>query len=511
MATAFSVSVNIGGKLLPSLAGAVSGAKSQIKTLESSLAGVGARTAYAFAGVQRHIAATQKHLEKVQRAGSRMTMGVTVPTAFIGANWLKQAAGFEGALNTAEALGDLPSAERGGLEKIARDLAKRYDAGGATGIVKTTTELMKAGLSFAQAKGSLEQVLAASALAGDMTPADVGASLSKSLAQFQMPVSNLAQVTKSAQLVTDRMTYAAVSTVASMKDISESFKYAGGVMSATGNSLDATTGIVMSFAKAGTLGSEAGVALRSALVRLVKMPKQGLASLERIGMNLSDYTSARPVTGKGIVGGLQAGGIDASKIERQIDGIIKANAGRGPAVLGAAITKAVQTHLGDNSAVGADTIAENVNAAITAAGSKIDVVKFFTDLKAKFDSGAATMGDISRILEARHISRYMALLKDDLPALIAKIGSEAEGYSQERYKTKQKGLPADLTRLAASFDQFHNSRERDAYRIGDQCPHREADAAQGHDRKEQHGATERKQTTAHRRQHRATATDRIKC
>ena len=457
MATAFSVSVNIGGKLLPSLAGAVSGAKSQIKTLESSLAGVGARTAYAFAGVQRHIAATQKHLEKVQRAGSRMTMGVTVPTAFIGANWLKQAAGFEGALNTAEALGDLPSAERGGLEKIARDLAKRYDAGGATGIVKTTTELMKAGLSFAQAKGSLEQVLAASALAGDMTPADVGASLSKSLAQFQMPVSNLAQVTKSAQLVTDRMTYAAVSTVASMKDISESFKYAGGVMSATGNSLDATTGIVMSFAKAGTLGSEAGVALRSALVRLVKMPKQGLASLERIGMNLSDYTSARPVTGKGIVGGLQAGGIDASKIERQIDGIIKANAGRGPAVLGAAITKAVQTHLGDNSAVGADTIAENVNAAITAAGSKIDVVKFFTDLKAKFDSGAATMGDISRILEARHISRYMALLKDDLPALIAKIGSEAEGYSQERYKTKQKGLPAVLTQLSASFDQFHNS------------------------------------------------------
>ena len=76
------------------------------------------------------------------------------------------------------------------------------------------------------------------------TAADVGASLSKSLAQFQMPVANLAQITKSSQLITDRMTYAAVSTVASMKDISESFKYAGGVMSVTGNSLDQTTGIV---------------------------------------------------------------------------------------------------------------------------------------------------------------------------------------------------------------------------------------------------------------------------
>jgi hypothetical protein len=457
MATAFSVRIDIGGKLLPSLAGAVSGAKAQVKGLEASLIGIGARTANTFAAVNKHLAASQKRMANVQRAGRNMTFGVTMPTAFVGANWIKQAAAFEGALNTAEALGDLPSAERGGLEKIARDLAKRYDAGGARGVVSVTTELMKAGLSFEQAKGSLEQVLAASALAGDMTPADVGASLSKSLAQFQMPVSTLDQVTKSSQLVTDRMVYAAVSTVASMKDVSESFKYAGGVMSATGNSLDQTTGIVMSFAKAGVLGSEAGVALRSALVRLVKMPKGGLAALSRIGMNLGDYTSARPVTGNGIVGGLQAGGIDASKIERQIDSIIKANAGRGPATLGAAITKAVQTHLGDSSAVGADTIAENVNAAITAAGSKIDVVKFFTDLKAKFDSGAATMGDISRILEARHISRYMALLKDDLPALIAKIGSEAEGYSQERYKTKQKGLPADLTRLAASFDQFHNS------------------------------------------------------
>jgi hypothetical protein len=146
-------------------------------------------------------------------------------------------------------------------------------------------------------------------------------------------------------------------------------------------------------------------------------------------MNLGDYTSAHPVTGKAVVGGLQAGGIDASKIERQIDGIIKANAGRGPAALGAAITSAVQSHLGSSSVIDASTISESVNASIKAAGSKIDVTKFFTDLKAKFDSGTATMGDITQILEARHISRYMALLKDDLPGLIAKVGSEAEGYA----------------------------------------------------------------------------------
>lgn len=457
MAHAFSVSVNIGGKVSPTLGAAVSQAKGQINGLASSLAGIGARINAPFAAVNKHLADTSKRMAAMQRTGRNATLGITTPAAWLGASMIKGAVDFEKALNLSEALGDLPAKERVGLEGIAQDLAKRYDAGGATGIVKTTTELMKAGLTFEQAKGSLEQVLAASALAGDMTPADVGASLSKSLAQFQMPVSGLAQVTKSAQLVTDRMTYAAVSTVASMKDISESFKYAGGVMSATGNSLDQTTAIVMSFAKAGVLGSEAGVALRSALVRLVKMPKGGLAALERIGMNLGDYTSARPVTGKAVVGGLQAGGIDVSKIESEIDGIIKANAGRGPAALGAAITKAVQSHLGSSSAIDASTIAESVNASITAAGSKIDVVKFFSDLKAKFDSGAASMGDIAQILEARHISRYMALLRDDLPALISKVGEEADGYAQKRYGIAQKGLPADVTRLTAAFDQLQKS------------------------------------------------------
>lgn len=427
MATGFSVYVNIGGNVLPSLPGAVAKAKAEIRGLEATLTGIGTKLAAPFQAVNKHLTDTSKRMAAMQRTGRNATMFGTTPAAWFGASMIKGTVDFEKALNLSEALGDLPATERTGLEKIAQDLAKRYDAGGATGIVKTTTELMKAGLTFEQAKGSLEQVLAASALAGDMTPADVGASLSKSLAQFQMPFSGLAQVTKSAQLVTDRMTYAAVSTVASMKDISESFKYAGGVMSATGNSLDQTTAIVMSFAKAGVLGSEAGVALRSALVRLVKMPKNGLAALSRIGMNLGDYTSARPVTGKAVVGGLQAGGIDASKIEGEIDAIIRANAGRGPAALGAAITKAVQSHLGSSSAIDASTIAESVTASITAAGSKIDVTKFFTDLKAKFDSGAATMGDIAQILEARHISRYMALLRDDLPALISKVGEEADG------------------------------------------------------------------------------------
>ena len=290
-----------------------------------------------------------------------------------------------------------------------------------------------------------------------MTPADLGAAISKSITQFEMPFKTLEQAAASSKVVSDRMVYAAVSTTASMRDMSKSFKFAAGIASSTGSSLDQTTGIIMKFAQAGVLGSEAGTALRSALVRLVKMPKGGLAALSRLGMNLGDYTSARPITSGGIVGGLQAGGIDVSKsVEKQIAAIIKAGGGQSAQV--AAITKAVQSSMGSSSAVDANEIAESVNAAYTAAGSKIDITKFFEDLRAKMESGAATTGDIAQILEARHISRYMALLRGDkLSDVIEKIGREADGYAEARYKIANQGLPAEILKLNSAVFELKNT------------------------------------------------------
>ncbi|WLB87983.1 phage tail tape measure protein [Bradyrhizobium japonicum] len=315
MATGFSVFVNIGGKVSPSLNAAVNAAKSQVNSLGASLAGMAAKMNAPFAAVNKHLADTSKRMAVMQRHGCNATLGVTTPAAWFGASMIKDAAEFAKAGNMVEALGEATKEQRVELSKMAQDLAGRYDAGGATGIMKSATELLKAGFTFEQAKGALEQVLAASALAGDMTPADVGASLSKTITQFRMPMKTYEQAMKSSTVVTDRMVYAAVSTVASMKDISESFKYAGGVAATTGNSLDSVTAMVMAFAKAGVLGSEAGVALRSAIVRLVKMPKGGMKALSRIGMNLSDYTQARPVTADTVLENLKADGIDASGVE----------------------------------------------------------------------------------------------------------------------------------------------------------------------------------------------------
>lgn len=456
MATGFSVFVNIGGKVSPSLNAAVNAAKTQVNGLGASLAGMAAKMNAPFAAVNQHLANTSKRMAAMQRHGRNASLGVTAPAAWFGASMIKDAAEFAKAGNMVEALGEATKEQRLELSKMAQDMAGRYDAGGATGIMKSATELLKAGFTFEQAKGALEQVLAASALAGDMTPADVGASLSKTITQFRMPMKTYEQAVKSSTVVTDRMVYAAVSTVASMKDISESFKYAGGVAATTGNSLDSVTAMVMAFAKAGVLGSEAGVALRSAIVRLVKMPKGGMKALSRIGMNLGDYTQARPVTADTVLENLKADGIDASSVKTQIADAIKNNKGD-HAGLSAAITKAVQGAIGSSSAVDADKISDSVNDAVAAAGSKVDITKFMTDLKKKMDDGVATTGDIAQILEARHISRYMALLKADLPAMIKEVEEKSDGYSQRQYKVANQGLPAVLLKLGAAWEKFRNT------------------------------------------------------
>ena len=46
-----------------------------------------------------------------------------------------------------------PKTQRLELEKIAQNSSSKYDAGGATGIMKTATELTKAGFTFKQALG----------------------------------------------------------------------------------------------------------------------------------------------------------------------------------------------------------------------------------------------------------------------------------------------------------------------------------------------------------------------
>jgi TP901 family phage tail tape measure protein len=460
MAKNFSVSVNIGGKLNPSLSSAVKSAGAQINGLNRYVSAINTRTQTAINAVGRGITSAGK---KVQDTGRTVTTSLSAPTGLLAFGAGKMAFEFEKAGNFLEALGDASEEQRKKFEGLAGELNKKYPQTLAQ-IISTGNEMLKGGFTFDQMTGAIDQTLA-TAILGEMSPAEVGNMMARTINSFQMPMKTYEDAMKSSTQVSDRMTYAAVKTTASLRDMGEMFRYVGGAMSATGGSLDEATAFGMLFAKNGTVGSEAGVALRSAIVRMVKMPAKGEAALNRIGMNLNNYLGGKTaLTSDRILAGLQSGGIDATGIKGQIDGFLKNKKLAGStAKLQSAITKAVQSHIGSNSAFDASTIAENVNDSLTMAGSQINLVGFFRDLKSKIESGQATMGDVATILEGRHFSRYVPLLQGNLDETIAQIQAGSNGYTQSRYGTVLKGPVGAIYELDAALEKLSVTLGRVAF------------------------------------------------
>jgi len=447
----FSVSVEIGGKLNSSLGAAVKQAESRIAGLGRHIQTINAGTNAAINSFGRGIGSAGR---KIQDAGRNITTGLSAPTGLLAFGAGKMAFEFEKAGNFLEALGDASEEQRKKFEGLAGELNKKYPQTLAE-IISTGNEMLKGGFTFDQMTGAIDQTLA-TAILGEMTPAEVGNMMARTINSFQMPMKTYDDAMKSSSQVSDRMTYAAVKTTASLRDMGEMFRYVGGAMSATGGSLDEATAFGMLFAKNGTVGSEAGVALRSAIVRMVKMPAKGEAALNRIGMNLNNYLgSKQALTSDRILAGLQSGGIDASGIKKQIDGLLSnKKLAASPAKLQNAITRAVQGHIGTSGAFDAATIAENVNDSITMAGSKIDLVGFFRDLKQRIETGQATMGDVATILEGRHFSRYVPLLQGSIDETIAQIQAESDGYTQSRYGTVLKGPVGAIYELDAALEKL---------------------------------------------------------
>jgi TP901 family phage tail tape measure protein len=400
--------------------------------------------------------AIRRNVRTIGREVRNLGDTVSGPMALLGALGFKTAFEFEKAGNFLEALGDATSDQRREFEALANTLNAKYPQS-LTEIIKTGTELLKAGLNFQQMKGAMEPTLA-TAILGDMKPSEVAAIISSAINAFQLPKETADQALASTTKIADRMSYAAIKTTADLKDMGEMFKYVAGAAAATGNSIDQVTAIAMAFAQNKVVGSEAGVALRSAIIRLAQGgTKEGKAAMARAGLNFGDYNQgAQKVTTDRVLGGLLAGGIDASGFRKQIDAIVQDPAlATAPLKMAAKITALLQENVTKNgSAIDAAELAQNIQDSITAAGSKIDLVKFFTDLKMKVAEGTLTMGDISKILEGRHFARYQALLQSDLAALQKDLEEHAGGYVMDRYKITLQGIVGPVYDLTAALEKL---------------------------------------------------------
>ena len=448
MATGFSVYVNIGGKVDRSLASAVASAQAQVNGLAASLANVGARINAPFVAVQKQIDATAKQFERLQNRGRNMTFAVTAPTGLFAVSAVKAATERAKAANALEALGEMSPEGRKEAERFADSIAAKY--GDATGILKTFNELLKAGFDAKAATGSLPAILSGAAIAGDMTGAELGGYVSKTVNQFKLGMSSVEEATASSRRIVDNLVYGAVKTVASTKDMAEAYKYVGSAAAAAGESVESTNAMIIALAKEGQLGSEAGVALRSAYVRMVKPTKGGLATLSRLGLSYSDYVQPGQRSGAGIAAGLSAAGFDASASD--IDRALSANEGSAEAQR-RAIYDAVMNKIGAESAVDREAVMRAVDDAFAIAGSKVDLTKLLTDLRKK----GANQGDLARIFEGRQSVRMLALLKSDLESLLADINRETPGFAEKTWAKTFQGLPKAVLQLDAAWKTFRNT------------------------------------------------------
>ncbi|MEZ5853147.1 MAG: phage tail tape measure protein [Hyphomicrobiaceae bacterium] len=435
-------------RLIDGVTGPANAAARSLRGLNSAAAAGGVIGQYqrSLADMAGAAVSLREHTTKAATFGAPMAAGLGYAA--------KLAFDFEKAGNFLEALGDASASQRAEFEKFANVLNEKYPQSLGE-IIRTGNELLKAGLSYSQMMGAIDQTLA-TAILGDMKPSEVATMISAALNAFQLPKETTEQAIKSTTLVTDRMTYAAVKSTASLRDMGEMFKYVAAGAAATGNSIDDVTAMAMAFSANKINGSEAGVALRSAITRLATGGTQkGREALARAGMNLNDYVQGKSqVTPDRVASGLLAGGIDITPIRAQVEALMQDPAlVNAPIKLAAKISQLIQENITKfGGAVDAATIAENVQESIISAGSKIDLMRFFGDLKAKLASGALSMGDIAKILEGRHFARYQALLQAGLNKLKAQIQNDSAGYTQSRYKIVLKGIVGAFYELTAALE-----------------------------------------------------------
>lgn len=448
MAKSFSVSVEIGGKLSPSLGSAVKAAESRFTNFSRHLTAINASTTAAINSVGRSISAAGT---KMQSAGRGLTSSVTTPLGLIGGFGFNAAYQFEKTANAVQAVGSLTDDQMASLRAYVKELNSAFPYTNAE-IMKASEELSKAGFNFEQMRGSLRSTLNLG-LAGDIglkESADIATNI---LTAMNLPRSTAEEASRSLAAVSDNLAYAANRSNTDVRLMGETFKYVGPMARAAGLDINDVAAASMIMANNGIKGSEAGVAMRSALVRMVKPTKPMIAALARLNINLGDFVKGtREVTSADIISSLGVDGIDASGSKRAIDQILKnPKLQAAPEKMIAELTKAVSRSLGSDSVVDKDKLSDSISTALTAAGSQVDLAGFFKALKER----GANLPDVANIFDARQGARLITLLfEGDLAGAAAEVAKNSQGIADQMSATRMKGIVGEVAALSAALENL---------------------------------------------------------
>lgn len=435
----------LSSKLVISLIDQVSGPARRIKSSLSGIAGAAGTR-----GVPALGAALGAQLATLKRNAGTASATIAAPLALIWRSGFEAALGLEKMLNKVQAVGQLTGEQRGSLASYVQELNAIFPFTNQE-IAGAALELFRAGFTYEQAVGSLKDTLSL-ALAGDISREEAADIATNVLTALRLPVQTTEQAAASTKRVADVLAYTANKSNTDVRLLGETFKYVAPLAAAAGLSLEDVAAGAATMANNGIKGSEAGVAMRAALVRMAKPTKDMLATLARLNINLGDFIKGGREIGAGdIVSGLQASGIDASGVTKQIeaalaDDVLKLK----PAQLVANLTDVISGALGDDSIVGKDKLAETLTDIVTASGKQIDLLGFTRALREK----GVGVAEIARIMDVRQGARILTLLLDDIEKRSADTAANAIGAAEKMAQVMQQGIVGSVERLKAAWENL---------------------------------------------------------
>lgn len=435
MARGLNVFVNIGARVGSSLNSATRQTIGQIDRIGRAARLASAEMRASFRGMSRDM--------------SNFNSNVSVPAAAFTAIGAKAAYEWSKVGNELQAVSQMSNNARKSIEGVARSMP-----GNPTENLKAALDLARTGFDAQQIAGSLAVTVKLGKSDSSVDTAEAADIMTNVMKGMNLPDGTLAEVTRSAERTANNIAYAAAKSSTDVRLMGESFKYAAPMAARLGIEMEDLSGYFMTMADNGIKGSEAGVAFRSGLVRLLKPTKGAMGVLARYNMNLEDYVkTAKKASAADVVSTLSAQGIDASGAQGAIAALM-ANPNLSGAPLIAKISEAVAAGMaGGGDAADLDKISDGVMMAMTSGVSKVDFQRFIQDGVTK----GWTASDFAHFFDVRQGTRLMTLWGKDSLRNIQAVKSalavnEGRGtFLDQMYATQMQGAVGPWEKMKQGF------------------------------------------------------------
>ena len=287
------VSVNIGARILPSLAAAASATERRLRGIGRSARLANAEARAAFRGMERDLSTFNSH--------------ISMPAAALTGLGARAAYAWSKVGNELQAVTQMSDRARKKIEDVARSMP-----GNPTQNLSAALDLARTGFDEKAIMGSLGVTIKLGKSDTSVDQAEAADIMTNVMKGMKMPDKTFQDIVRSSERVANNIAYGAAKSSTDVRLMGESFKYAAPMAARMGIEIEELTGYFMTMADNGIKGSEAGVALRSGLVRLVKPTKGAMAVLARHNMELENYIKfSKRASADDIVKTLSAQGLAA--------------------------------------------------------------------------------------------------------------------------------------------------------------------------------------------------------